>query len=271
MGPGIGDCRPRSGGREIRARDRRRGDGGDRRRRGAQLLPVLDHGPDTLSLRVRLFRPARQPDVRAGHPRGETADGRDIGRRAPGRSRRGRPGTRVGATGCTGFRRRQRHPLLRRPGQEPLYRPHLHRAQPEPARSRDQAQAEPDTGQPQRKEGGPGRRLDRARLDHPETGPHGARCRGHRGPSPRVFPSLPLALLLRHGHLGPEHAHRGIPRGRRDQRAHRGRLPRLLVTAGPARCDRSRRRRVLHGLSLRQLSDRGPGGSRQVPARALTK
>ena len=55
-------------------------------------------------LRVRLLRPARQPPLRPGGPRGPPADGRAAGRPGPGRGRPGHGGARVGGAGGRGLR-----------------------------------------------------------------------------------------------------------------------------------------------------------------------
>ena len=84
---------------------------------------------------VYFARPDTQP-LRPERARGAPAHGR--GARAPGAGRRrhGDAGARVGHPRGAGLRPRVGHPLRRRPGEEPLRRPHVHPAEPEACAAR---------------------------------------------------------------------------------------------------------------------------------------
>ena len=83
-------------------------------------------------------------DGRPGAARRARADGRAAGRRGAGRGRRRDRGARLRhARRASATRARQRHPVRRGPGQEPLRRPHVHPARPGAARARRPAQVQP--------------------------------------------------------------------------------------------------------------------------------
>ena len=132
--------------------------------------------PDAVPLRVRLLRPARQPAVRPERPPRPGAAGRAAGRAGPAargdavpRCRGhgdGRPRER--RAGGRGLRPGQRHPLRPGPGEEPLHRAHLHRAEPGDAGPRRAHEVQPAAGEHRRPAVGGGRRLRRA-GHHPEA------------------------------------------------------------------------------------------------------
>ena len=80
-----------------------------------------------------------RPDTDALRPqraRGAPAHGRGARPPGAGRRRHGDAGARVGHPRRAGLRARVGHPLRRRPGEEPLRRPHVHPAEPAAARRR---------------------------------------------------------------------------------------------------------------------------------------
>ena len=143
--------------------------------------------------------------------------------RAPGD---GDAGARERRAGGPGLRPRQRHPLRRRPGEEPLHRPHLHRAQPGAAGPQRPAQAQPAARRHRRPAPRRGRRLDRAGHHHPRRGHHAARGGRRRGAPADHVAAVPLAVLLRHGHRRPRRA-AGVA-------AERGRDPRRTSAPTPS-------------------------------------
>ena len=189
----------------LRARDRARRAGRDRRRRGAQpASPVAQGGrPPAVHLRVRLHRPARQPPLRARGARDAVPHGRAAGRAGAGGGRHGDGRARVGRARRRGLRPGQRHPLRPGPGQEPLHRPLLHRARPAGTGRRRAAQAQPAERDHRRQAPGGGGRLHRARHHAALGGPHAARGGRGRGAPAHLVAAVALALLLRHRHARP--------------------------------------------------------------------
>src|SRR5690606_18913402 len=103
------------------------------------------------------------------------------------------------------------------------------------------------------------------RLHHPPAGGDGPGGGRQRGASAGLLAAVPLALLLRDGHLGPFDPDRSEDGGRRDPAASRGRLARLSVAARPARGHRGRR--FLHGLPDRRIPHVDPRPGLEVRAR----
>ena len=145
LGAGVGDAGPRHRRRRARAGAGAGRDRGHRRRRpphACRPFPPERIEPDAVPVRVRLLRPARRPALRPQRGRGPRPHGR-AARRAGAAGARHRA-ARAAGDGDAGARERrprrpglrpgQRHPLRRRAGEEPLHRPHLHRAQPGAAR-----------------------------------------------------------------------------------------------------------------------------------------
>ena len=89
-----------------------------------------------LHVRVRLLQPARQRVGRPQHAPRPPAPRRGAGRRGTGRRRRGHPRARLLDPRGHRLQQGQRHPPQRRADQEPLHRPHVHRADAGPARPR---------------------------------------------------------------------------------------------------------------------------------------
>ena len=150
------------------------------RRGRSQALPV----------RVRLLRASRHEALRPQRARGAPAHGRGARASGAGRRRHGDAGARVGDPRRAGLRARVGHPLRRRPGEEPLRRPHVHPAQPEAARPGRAPQAQPAAREHPGQEAGRGRRLDRARHHHPAGRADAARGGRGRGALPRVVAAV---------------------------------------------------------------------------------
>jgi amidophosphoribosyltransferase len=102
-----------------------------------------------------------------------------------------------------GLRAGGRHPVRRRPGEEPLRRPHVHPAEPEAARAGGAAEAQPAPREHPRQEARGGRRLHRAGHHHASGRADAARGRRVGGALPRVVAALQVAVLVRHGHRQP--------------------------------------------------------------------
>ena len=132
---------------------------------GLESLQALPEGTaGALHLRARLLRPARLDARGLRGARRSPSDGRAARRRG---ARRGRPrdaDPRLRHAGCRRLRARVGNPVHRGADQEPLRRPHLHRARPGPARAGDQAQVQPPR-RGERQAARDHRRLDRPRLD----------------------------------------------------------------------------------------------------------
>ena len=90
--------------------------------------------PAPVHLRVRLLRPPRQPPVRPRGPQARRRMGELLAAQAPVEADLVMGVPESGVPGRRGLRPRQRHPLRPGPGEEPLHRPHLHRARPGGAR-----------------------------------------------------------------------------------------------------------------------------------------
>ena len=105
--------------------------------------------------------------------------GERLAARAPGRGRRGhrRCPTRP-RPAAIGYAAGSGHPVPRGPGQEPLHRADVHPARPGAARARRPAQVQPAARGARGQAGGGGRRLHRARHDHPQA--RGDAARGRR-------------------------------------------------------------------------------------------
>ena len=102
---------------------------------GVRASPLRRARPEALPVRVRLLRPPRHAALRPERARGPPAHGRGARRAGAGRRRHGDAGARVGhPRGARATPARQRHPVRRRPREEPLRRPHVHPAEPEAAR-----------------------------------------------------------------------------------------------------------------------------------------
>ena len=110
-----------------------------------------------------------------------------------------------GLPAAEGYARRSGIRYGQRSGQEPLHRPHLHRARPGPAGPGRAPQAQPAPGRHRRPAPGGRRRLHRAGHHHPGHGAHAARGRRRRGPPPHLVAAVPVAVLLRarHRYAGP--------------------------------------------------------------------
>ena len=164
-------------------------------------------------------------------------------------------------------RPRVRDPLRRRPGEEPLRRADLHRAEPAAAQRRGAPEAEPAArGDP--RQAPPRRRgLDRAGHHHEAGRRHAPRGRRRGGAPAHLVAAVQVAVPLRDGHRATRRAARRRPVGRGDRRLPEGRLPRL-PRAGPAHArDRCARRRVLHRVPLGHLPGARARGAR-LEARA---
>ncbi len=101
-----------------------------------------------------------------------------------------------GTPAAIGFSRGSGIPLQRRADQEPLRRPHLHRARAEAARTGRQAEVQPARRGGRQARGGR-RRLDRARLDHAQDRLDAVRGRRNRGARAHLLAAGRLPLLLR--------------------------------------------------------------------------
>ena len=258
-------------GAALRPRARARRDGHHRRRRGALGAPVPRRAarPQALPLRVRLLRPARHPPLR---PRASTtpasAHGRAARRAGAGRGRHGHGRARVGHPRRRGLRPGQRHPVRPGPGEEPLHRPHLHRAQPGDAGARRAHEAQPARENIAGQAGDRGRRLHRARH-HPEADRQDAARGGrHRGPPPPHVAAHQVVVLLRHRHRRARRAARRTTSTVDEIREY------LNVDSSPIitldrldRLHRHRRHRLLRRLLHRQLPGGGPGHAPQGRAR----
>src|SRR6266516_4179868 len=181
-------------------------------------------------------------------------------------------GAEFGHPGRDRLRACERHPVLRGPDQEPLRRPHLHRARSGPARARDPSQVQPTRG------GRRQTRRARRRLDRPRQ--HDAKdrrrpLRGGRAAGARADLLAPdrLALLLRDRLRGRGATRRVVEDGRAGPRADRRDEPRLLFSgSGPGRDDQAREG-VLPRLLHPHLPHSGAGrqDARQVPLRAQSR
>ncbi len=202
LGAGQRDRRARHRRRALRARGRAGRD--DRDRRVGDAHRALRRGrSQALPVRVRLLRAPRHEPLRAQRARGAPTHGRGAGASGAGRRRHGDAGSRVGDPRRAGLRARGRHPLRRRPGEEPLRRPYVHPAEPEDARPGCPPQAQPAAREHPGQEAGRGRRLDRARHHHQAGRADAARGGRGRGALPGVVAPVPVAVLLRHGHRQP--------------------------------------------------------------------
>ena len=149
--------------------------------------------------------------------------------RGAGRRRRGDPRARLVDPGRDRLLRRERHPLQRRPDQEPLHRPHVHRADPGPPRAWRRPEVQRARREPRRQAGRDDRRLAGARHHGRAAREAAPRRRRHRGARAHHVPADHPRLPLRRRH-GPRRRPDGRPPdGRRDARAHRRRLPGVPV------------------------------------------
>ena len=100
--------------------------------------------PEALPVRVRLLRPSRHRCSTArACTRRASAWARSSPRQAPVDADMVMPVPESGIPAAQGYARASRHPLRRRPGEEPLRRPHVHPAEPEAARPGRAAEAQP--------------------------------------------------------------------------------------------------------------------------------
>ena len=229
--------------RALRARGRAGRDGRDRRVGRARAAAFAEPDPKLCLFEFVYFA---RPDTNLyGHERARGAPAHGRGARAPGAGRRrhGDAGPRVGHPRRAGLRARVGHPLRRRPGEEPLRRPHVHPAQPEAARRR--ACGSSSTRCP-RTSGASGSwsSTTRSCAAPPPRQVVSDAARGGRGRGalPGVVAAVQVAVLLRHGHRPPLRAARRRPVGRRDPRLPRRRLARLPRARPPASPPPARRR-----------------------------
>ena len=156
--------RPRRRQRDVRAqharlrRDRRGAARRDRHAAGRRDAPPPGARPGRpvgpLHVRVRLLLPPRLGVGRPQRPPRPPAARRRARARVP-------ASTPTSSSRCptprsrppSGTRRRQRHPVQRRPDQEPLHRPHVHRADPGAPRARRGAQVQRPRREPRRQAG----------------------------------------------------------------------------------------------------------------------
>ena len=156
-----------------------------------------------------------------------------------------------------GVRPRQRHPVRRRAGEEPLHRADVHRAQPGAAGPRRADEAQPAAGEHRGQAPGGGRRLDRAGHHHPGRRGHAARVGRRRGAPADHVAALSVAVLLRDGHGRPRRAAGGPPdRSRRSGHFVGADSLAYLDLDRLHRGHRGGRRRLLRRLPHRQLPGR---------------
>ena len=150
-----------------------------------------------LHLRVLLSRAARHDARRHRGARRAPAHGRAARARGAGRRRSRAADPRLGHAGRDRLLARDRHPVQRRPDQEPLRRPHVHPARPGAAPPGHQAEvqsARRGRGQARRRR----RRLDRARQ-HDAADRADAEGRGRdRGARAHLVAAGDRPVLLRH-------------------------------------------------------------------------
>ena len=174
----IGRARHRR--RALRARGRARRDDRDRRERRARA-PLRRARPEALPVRVRLLRPTRHlRSTATACTRPASAWARSSRARRPVDADMVMPVPESGIPAAQGLRARVGHPLRRRPGEEPLRRPHVHPAEPAAARCRRAHEAQPAPREHPRQAARRRRRLDRPRHDHPPGRRDAARGRAPR-------------------------------------------------------------------------------------------
>ena len=156
-----------------------------------------------LHVRVRLLQPPRQ---RVGRP--QRAPRAPAPRRASSPASRGVdadvvipvPDSSIPA--AIGYSRAERHPVQRRAHQEPLHRPHVHRAHAGPPRARRGPEVQRARREPRRQAGGDDRRLAGARHHRRAAREAAPRRRRHRGARAHHLPADHPRVPLRRRH-GP--------------------------------------------------------------------
>ena len=161
---------------------------------GAHARPAARSSSSTSAAPTGVGRPQRAPRPpaprRASSPRESPADA-DVVIPVPDSS----------IPAAIGYARAQRHPVQRRADQEPLHRPHVHRADAGDPRTRRGAEVQRARREPRRQAGGDDRRLARARHHRRPARQAAARGRRDRGAPAHHLPAdhPPLPLRRRHG------------------------------------------------------------------------
>ena len=86
--------------------------------------------PEALPVRVRLLRPSRHALYGQSVHAARVRMGEELAEQAPVEADMVMAVPESGIPAAEGYARAQRHPVRRRPGEEPLHRPHVHRAEP---------------------------------------------------------------------------------------------------------------------------------------------
>ena len=140
LGAGVGDAGARHRRRPLRPRARSRRDGGHRRRRACRSrapVPRASGSTRRCACSSSCTSPApTAASTAAASTRPASRMGEQLAEQAPVEADMVMGVPESGVPAAEGFARAQRHPVRPGPGEEPLHRPQLHRAEPGAARPR---------------------------------------------------------------------------------------------------------------------------------------